>query len=183
MKKLLLIATAILIISGIFSSCNSKTAEQQPTSDSTIMDSTKIKNEQGIREANEKLYSGLNAMFTGNLEPLNNLWSHTETITDMGPFGGRLTGWKAVHEEFEKEAAMKFGGKIVCKDLHVFAGTDMGYTVCVEEGENMSTNGKPIKVSHRATNIFHLEDGEWKLVHHQTDISSQLEKAYEVETK
>ncbi len=179
MKKLLIIPASILICSVIFSACNSKTAEQQQSSDSTLL----IKNEQGIREANEKLYSGLNAMFTGNLEPLNNLWSHSENITDMGPFGGRLTGWKAVHEEFEKEAAMKFGGKIVCKDLHVFAGTDMGYTVCIEEGENMSTDGKPVKVSHRATNIFHLEAGEWKLVHHQTDISQQLEKAYELETK
>lgn len=27
------------------------------------------------------------------------------------------------------------------------------------------------------TNIFHLENGQWKLVHHHTDLSPQLEKA------
>lgn len=53
-------------------------------------------------------------MFAGRLEPMNNLWSHAENITNMGPFGGRLTGWDAVGEEFKKEAGMKFGGKIVC---------------------------------------------------------------------
>jgi ketosteroid isomerase-like protein len=179
MKRLFTCVVTILFGLSILSSCNPKTTEQQQASDSTVS----AKAEQGIRKANDQLYDGLNAMFTGDLEPLNRLWSHSETITHMGPFGGRLTGWKEVYEEFKKEAAMKFGGKIVCKDLHVFAGTDMGYTVCVEEGENMSPDGKPVKVSHRATNVFHLENGEWKLVHHQTDISSQLESAYEIETK
>ncbi len=116
-------------------------------------------------------------MFAGRLEPMNNHWSHAENITNMGPFGGRLTGWDAVGEEFKKEAGMKFGGKIVCKDLHIYAGTDFGYTVCVEEGEKMTAEGKVVSVRHRATNIFHLENGEWKLVHHHTDLSPQLEKA------
>ena len=65
----------------------------------------------------------------------------------------------------------------------VHAGTDMGYTACVEEGENMSAEGKPVVVSHRATNIFRLEDGKWKLVHHHTDLSPQLEKATRNGTK
>ena len=134
--------------------------------------------EKELQAANEHFYRALNAMFTGDLEPMTAIWSHGEYVTDMGPFGDRLTGWKAVHEEFVLEAAMKLGGKIVCKDLHIYAGTDMGYTVCVEEGENMSAEGKPVSVSHRATNIFHLENGKWKLVHHQTDLSPQLEKAF-----
>ncbi|MBK5269504.1 MAG: nuclear transport factor 2 family protein [Bacteroidia bacterium] len=171
MKNLTLAAVIVMI-----SACGSKNTEKQNTTDAT-------KIEQEIRSANDQLYAGLNAMFTGDLELLNNLWSHSEYITDMGPFGGRLTSWNEVSEEFRKEAAMKFGGKIVCKDLHVFAGTDMGYIVCVEEGENMSADGKQVVVSHRATNIFHLENGQWKLVHHQTNISTQLEKAFEAETK
>ena len=52
-----------------------------------------------------------------------------------------------------------------------------GYTVCVEQGENMSADGKPVVVRFRATNVFRLIKGEWKMVHHHTDISSQLEAA------
>jgi ketosteroid isomerase-like protein len=79
--------------------------------------------------------------------------------------------------EFKKEAGMKLGGHVVCKDLLVRAGTSMGYTVCVEQGENMSADGKPVVVSHRATSIYRLENGRWKLVHHHTDISPELAAA------
>jgi ketosteroid isomerase-like protein len=130
-------------------------------------------------EANKQLYAGLNEMFTGNLETLNKLWSHTDSITYMGPFGVCLKGWNEVSKEFKKVAAMKLGGKISCNDLNVYAGTDFGYTSCVEEGENIILNGIPVSVNHRATNIFHLENGKWRLIHHHTDISSQLEKVYD----
>ncbi|MDP1726832.1 MAG: nuclear transport factor 2 family protein [Bacteroidota bacterium] len=183
MKKTFTAFGVILLISTILLSCGNmkkeeKNAEATLTAAANNPDNTLL-----IKAANDSFYAALNAMFTGNLEPMVAIWSHSENITDMGPFGGRLTGWKAVHEEFEKEAAMKFGGKIVYKDLHTYAGTDMGYTVCIEEGENMSSEGKPVTVSHRATNIFHLENGAWKMVHHQTDLSPQLEKTFEVETQ
>jgi ketosteroid isomerase-like protein len=42
----------------------------------------------------------------------------------------------------------------------------------------MSTDGKLIEVSHRAANIFRLEDSKWRLVHHHTDLSPQLDNEY-----
>ena len=141
------------------------------------------KAEKELRAANDQFYAALNAMFTGDLAPMNASWSHRDDVTNMGPFGGRLTGWEAVGAEFQKEAGMKFGGRVVCMELIVQAGKDMGYTVCVEQGENMSTDGKPVTVSHRATNVFRRENGQWKLVHHHTDLSPQLEKASGTETK
>lgn len=139
--------------------------------------------EKELRTANDQFYAALNAMFTGDLAPMNAIWSHRSDVTDMGPFGGRLTGWKAVGGEFKKEAGMKLGGRVVCTDLIVQAGADMGYTVCVERGENMSADGKPVMVSHRATNVFRREKGQWKLVHHHTDLSPQLEKVTGAEMK
>jgi ketosteroid isomerase-like protein len=130
-----------------------------------------------LRAASDQFYAALNAMFTGELAPMNAIWSHRDDVTDMGPFGGRLTGWEAVGAEFKKEAAMKLGGRVVCKDVVVQAGSDLGYTVCVEEGENMSADGKPVVVSFRATNIFRRENGEWKMVHHHTDTSASLQQA------
>ncbi|MEI8006299.1 MAG: nuclear transport factor 2 family protein [Bacteroidota bacterium] len=179
MKKIMATLGVILVTFFILSSCGPKKNDEQDTSNASALKNDKLKTEQALRVANDSLYAALNAMFTGNLDPMNKLWSHSDDITDMGPFGGRLTGWEAVGAEFKKEAGMKFGGRIVCKDLHIYAGTDMGYAVCVEEGENMSAEGKPVLVSHRATNIFRLENGQWKLIHHQTDYSPQLEKATE----
>lgn len=133
--------------------------------------------EKELRAANEKFYTALNAMFTGDLAPMEAIWSHRNDVTDMGPFGGRLTGWKAVADEFKKEAGMKLGGSVACKDVMVQAGSDMGYVVCVEEGKNMSADGKSVEVRFRATNVFRRENGAWKMVHHHTDISPNLEKA------
>ncbi|MBK5269512.1 MAG: hypothetical protein JJE22_00730, partial [Bacteroidia bacterium] len=68
MKNLTLAAVIVMI-----SACSSRNTEKQNTTDAT-------KIEQEIRSANDQLYAGLNAMFTGDLELLNNLWSHSEYI-------------------------------------------------------------------------------------------------------
>lgn len=137
----------------------------------------KSNNEREVRAANDQFYAALNAMFTGELAPMNAIWSHSDDISNQGPFGARMDGWEAVGAQFKKEAAMKLGGRITCKNLIVHAGRDIAYTVCVEVGENMSAAGKPVEVSHRATNIFRREEGQWRLIHHHTDLSPQLDNA------
>ena len=178
MKNILSFSIIVLAASTTITFCNSCNNKQQQTANSAASKANKMRVEELI-EANNQLYAGLNAMFTGNLESLNDLWSHTDSITYMGPFGGCLKGWNEINEEFKKVAAMKLGGKITCNNLHIYVATDLGYTTCVEEGENIGPDGKPVIVSHRATNIFHLENGTWRLVHHHTDISQQLEKVYD----
>ena len=169
MKKSSILCGVIIIASFILSACNSKNADEQGSKDKT---------EQELRDTNNQFYTALNAMFTGNVEPMNEIWSHSNDVTDLGPFGGdRLVGWKAVGAEFQREADLKLGGKVNCKDLLVFAGKDIGYTVCVEEGENIDAEGKPIIIKFRATNIFRLENGQWKMVHHHTDLSTPLQEA------
>lgn len=177
MIKSRVILVMLIISTIIISSCGNKKADEQSTSTPESSEKNKQKIKQELLAANDSFYAALNAMFIGNLEPMNALWSQTSYVTDMGPFGDRLTGWEAVGAEFKKEAGMKLGGKITCKDVHSYVGTDMGYVVCVEEGENMSAEGKPVVVRFRATNIFQLVNGQWKMVHHHTDLSPPLEKA------
>ncbi len=165
MKKSILFATVVIAFFSTMSACAPKNTEQD------------------IRKANDQFYAALNAMFTGDLEPLNTIWAHDDAITNMGPFGSCLVGWDAVRAEFKKEADMKLGGKVICENLHIYAGENMGYSVCVEVGENMTAEGKPVRVSHRATNIFELKNGHWKMIHHHTDLSPQLEEAVEVKIK
>ena len=179
MKKTLTIFGVILVASFIFFACINKKSDVKSTEDAVVLE----KNEKELRAANDQYYIAINAMFTGNLEPMKAIWSHGSKITDMGPFGGCLIGWDSVGAEYGREAEMKLGGKVGYKDLHIYAGTNMGYTVCVEEGENMSADGKPVLVSFRATNIFHLENGEWKMVLHHNDFSTQLVQATQAKAK
>ncbi|MAZ94039.1 MAG: hypothetical protein CMF58_06415 [Lentimicrobiaceae bacterium] len=178
MKNLLYLSLPILVIATIISvnSCDNKLKSMKNLK-------TKNMRTEEVIEANNKLYAGLNEMFMGNFEPLNKLWSHSDSITFMGPFGGYLKGWDEIGKNFKEVSEMKLGGKIVCANMNVFAGNDVGYVTCVEQGTNIGPDGKLVNVNHRATNIFHLEDGIWRLVHHHTDISLQHEQAFDMEMK
>lgn len=177
MIKSTLLLGILMVSTIIVSSCGNKKADEQKSSTTESSEAYKQKMRKELLAANDSFYAALNSMFTGNLEPLNAQWMKTKDVTDMGPFGDRLTGWDAVGAEFKKEAGMKLGGKITFKDVHSYMGTDMGYVVCVEEGENMSADGKPVVVKFRATNIFQYIDNQWLMVHHHTDLSPPLEKA------
>lgn len=146
---------------------------QTPDQPSTSM------NKQTLLQANDALYAGLNEMFIGNLKPLEALWSHGDSISYMGPFGGYLRGWDAIHKDFQAVTNMKIGGKISCELLGSNLVGDVGYISCVEVGENIDPSGKPVAVRHRATNIYQWENEQWRLVHHHTDISNQLETAFD----
>jgi len=177
MKKSLVFPGIILITLLILSSFGIKKTQEQNSAPGAT-EHRNANSEEGLRAANSQFYAALNSMFTGNRQPMENIWSHNEDVTQLGPFGDRLTGWDAVKAEFQREAGMKLGGKVECKDLFVVPGQEIGFTVCTEEGQNMSVDGKPVVVKFRATNIFRLENGAWKLVHHHTDLSDPLQQAF-----
>jgi len=55
--------------------------------------------------------------------------------------------------------------------MQITSGHHMGVTYNYEIGENTDAAGNPVKVSIRATNVFHKnEAGEWKMVGHHTDL-------------
>lgn len=136
-------------------------------------------NVQHVLAANEQLYSSLNAMFEGRFEPISNVWSHGDSITYMGPFGGKLVGWGAIGKDFQQVTDMKIGGLIRPEGVTTVVTNEMAYVACTEVGENIGPDGVSVQVRHRATNIFQLQDGEWKLIHHHTDIAEKLETAYD----
>jgi ketosteroid isomerase-like protein len=157
-----------IMLGLLFSACKSPIEKKQPTA---------MENQESLKVANDQLYHALNLMFKGEIEPINSVWSHSDEITYMGPFGGMHSGWDEVGTEFANVAALKIGGKITSENLVVRVLGDVGYTVCVEAGENMDNQGNPVPVHHRATNVFKRENGGWKLVHHHTDISGQLQES------
>jgi len=173
MKKVHLGYLAAIVFCILLFACT-ETPKEQPV---TPQDS-KFDKESAIRNTNAKLYNSLNVLFTGNSDSILNVWSHNSDISYMGPWGERILGWDSIKAEFVKVGSMKIGGKIESKNLIIGVGSDMAYTVCDEVGENKDSTGQSFMVSHRATNIFRLEQGEWKMVHHHTDISPQLQKAY-----
>jgi len=132
--------------------------------------------EKAVREAADQFYKALNTMFTGDLKPMKEVWSHAEDVTYMGPGGGFQVGWSQVLANWEAQAALKLGGKVEAVDMRITVGRDLAFTHNYEKGENKDQNGKVLPVLIRATNIFRKEKGEWKMIGHHTDLLPFLNK-------
>jgi ketosteroid isomerase-like protein len=129
-----------------------------------------------VGEAARQFYSALNAMFTGDPAPMKEVWSHADDVTYMGPGGGFLIGWKQVVATWEEQAARKLGGTVNPQGTRITVGRDIAIVSNYEQGENSNADGKPAKVSIRATNLFRKEGGRWKMIGHHTDLLPFLEK-------
>jgi len=132
--------------------------------------------EQAVREAAAQFYVALHALFTGDVGPMTQVWSHAADVTYMGPGGGFEVGWQKVRANWEAQAAMKLGGKVEAADMRITVGQDIAVTHNYEKGENTNARGEPQKVSIRATNVFRKEGGQWKMIGHHTDLLPYLEK-------
>ncbi len=132
--------------------------------------------DKAVLAAAGQFYDALNAMFTGDLTPMKAVWSHADDVTYMGPGGGFQKGWAEVLASWEEQAAMKLGGKVTPRGMELTVGPDIAVTHNYEIGENVDKDGKPRKLSIRATNIFRKEGGQWKMIGHHTDLLPYLEK-------
>ena len=122
-----------------------------------------------IAAAAAGFYAALNALFEGNLAPMVEVWSHADDVTYMGPDGSFQVGWTDVLADWEKQAAMKLGGRVEPDEMRITKSGDLAATHNYERGENINTGGAPGSVSIRATNLFRKENGSWKMIGHHAD--------------
>ncbi|MCG8586248.1 MAG: nuclear transport factor 2 family protein [Pirellulales bacterium] len=128
-----------------------------------------------VLRANESFYAALNAMFQGDLDPMKQVWSYADDVTYLGPDNSFRIGWTATLEDWQKQAAMKLGGKVEPTDVHVVVGKDLAIVQNWEIGKNVA-KGKRTTVKIRATNLYRKEDGKWKMIGHHTDLLPFLNK-------
>jgi ketosteroid isomerase-like protein len=132
--------------------------------------------EQDIEQAVGEFYTALNALFTGDVGAMKEVWSHANDVTYMGPSGGFQVGWDQVLKNWEEQAAMKLGGKVEPTEMRITVGQDLAIVSDVETGENRNVAGKVEKIFIRATNLFRKEHGKWKMIGHHTDLVPSLAK-------
>ena len=87
--------------------------------------------EAAVRAANHEFYQALNAMFTGDIAPMEQVWSHADDVTYMGPDGKFLVGWSDVSANWTKQAGLKLGGEIREENVQMKVGTDLA-TVLID---------------------------------------------------
>ena len=124
---------------------------------------------QAVGEAVAQFYRALNLLFTGDVAPMTEVWSHADDVTYLGPDGGFEVGWSQVLGNWQKQAAMKLGGVVKPEGMHTAVGPDLAVINNYEKGENPNVGGQRQVVSIRATNVFRKEQGKWKMIGHHVD--------------
>ena len=132
-------------------------------------------NTAAVRAASDQFYTALNQLFTGDMAPMEALWSHRKDVTYMGPGGGFRVGWDAVRKDWASQAAMKMGGSIKPEQVKITAGSDLATVSNMEVG-SVTIQGKKKAISLRATSIYRKEKGQWKMIGHHTDLIPRMEK-------
>jgi len=130
----------------------------------------------GVLNANAQFYAALNAIFAGDVVPMQRVWSHSDDVTYMGPTGGFDRGWNAVLKNWAGQAALKLGGRVEPAEMQVTVGQALAVVSDYEQGENTNADGKVARVQLRATNLFRKEAGHWRMIGHHTDLLPYLAK-------
>ena len=129
-----------------------------------------------VRQAVDDFYVALNAMFTGDLGPMTEVWSHADDVTYLGPGGDFRHGWDDVLASWQEQADMKLGGEVTPHDMIVRPGQELAMVQNREIGDNLHAEGRRRSVAIRATHVFRKENGAWKMITHHADRLSFIPK-------
>lgn len=128
-----------------------------------------------LRKAVMQFYAALNAMLAGDAGPMVKLWSRRPDVTYMGPDRKFWHGWIEIDADFAAAAARKLGGSVEPKDITITVGRDLAIVADVENGRRL-LNGTLQTNSLRATSVFRLEGGQWKMIAHHVDPNPTMTK-------
>lgn len=109
---------------------------------------------EAVLEANQTFYAAFNAR---DISAMADAWSSQEDILCVHPGWDVLEGRTLVLESYASIFANPSQPKIVAGGESVTLAGDAAVVVCHE-----LVAGTPIV----ATNVFRLEDGAWKVIHH-----------------
>ena len=129
-----------------------------------------MSSEDEVRAVSNRFYSALSDM---DVAQLGEVWSHSSSVTTMHPMGGEQVGWPEVRKSFEEAAQGMSDVHVELADRRIQTGGDLAYETGIERGRG-TVAGEPIEFEHRATNVYRREGGQWRLVHHHTDVSPAI---------
>lgn len=93
-----------------------------------------------------------------NFEAMRLIWANRSTVTCIHPGWGVLSDLDEVLDSWEEILSSPNAPNIACKNPIVRVHGEIAYVICYE----ILDQGYLL-----ATNVFTLEEGLWKMVHHQ----------------
>jgi ketosteroid isomerase-like protein len=125
----------------------------------------------GFGEFMERRLAASTAFVNGDIDPLDQISTHTSPATIFGPGGDAVQGADEVNAA-NADGASRFepGGTNGFEVMHQGADEDLAYWVGIQHSVvRMQGQDEPIPMDLRVTEIFRQEQGTWMLVHRHAD--------------
>ena len=124
-----------------------------------------------VDELIERYQLGLDDFMKGNPEPVKELFSHKEDVTQANPLGPPAHGWDELVATVEHAASQFRDGRLVGVEVVEKRVTaELAYTVWLEHAEGKVGGREDVAPSTlRVTMIYRPEEGGWKVVHRHAD--------------
>jgi ketosteroid isomerase-like protein len=129
--------------------------------------------ENAVHKASDQFYAALNRLFSGDADLMEDIWSHSASVTALHAIGGRSVGWDNVRESYQDVAQIAEEGQVKLDDQIIQVIGDFAYEVGVERGK-ATFAGYQVALDYRVTNIYRCEADCWKIVHRHTDTSPAM---------
>jgi ketosteroid isomerase-like protein len=124
-----------------------------------------------VDELIERFHQAQGEFLKGNPEPVKELWARKEDVSLANPYGPPVRGWDEVAKTIEHASSLRRDGEFVSSEVVAKSvSAELAYVVGIERAKAKVGASEEISpYALRATNIFRLEDGEWKFVHRHAD--------------
>jgi hypothetical protein len=121
-----------------------------------MADRERARMEAAVLEANDVFYR---AFSSGDYAAMSELWARQAPVACLHPGARLLSGRSAVLSSFRELLAAAPAWRMVSRDATVHLFPPAAFVTCLE-----ANGDHPAHLV--ATNIFVLEDGRWRMVHH-----------------
>ena len=122
--------------------------------------------EESIITANDDFYLAFN---DSDMEKMESIWSCDREVSVIHPGWDLLTGRGEVLMSWRQILKNSTFKKISCDNVWVNIMDEFANVICIEHLDDVELI---------ATNLFALEEDEWKIVHHQAGPLNQEQEQY-----
>jgi len=132
-----------------------------------------MSDEQAIRQAVDKWFAALNAMFDGDPTPFADLWHQSDNVLYFSAEGTSCVGWRDIYADWSLQAAKSLGATAEGNDVRVMVTGDTAVAHYRTTGSVRTPDGQTTDMALRESSVYRKVAGQWKLVaHHADDLSS-----------
>jgi hypothetical protein len=110
----------------------------------------------------------LDATHAEKPEMFKELWSHRADVSILGALGGFERGWSEVGPRLDWASTQVRATGLRLENILTVVGQGMAITADLERMMRV-VDGQPVPRTLRCTQVYRIEEGEWKIFHRHAD--------------